>query len=203
MPNDAATHAGFLHCQACLDERPEDSSPREYASLEVRLTPGGLRVWCKRHDMLVRDFRLHESETMTGLCACASCQGAVHLGPISDGPEVFPKVEAMHRSVWKHLGILQAALSSATAMSDAVHYMEGRWAANAILAAVTLLEAKMGKDPGGDEMANARGLAIGSAAIIYACEVVYPFAAGMLERLGLGDVVHEWKEANAEPPKVG
>ena len=186
----------LLHCQRCIDELPEDKSAKEYADLEVRLAHGVLRVWCKRHDMLVRDFRLHESETMPDLCTCASCQGPVHLGPISDGPEVFPKVEAVRRDVFTHLGIMSAALAGAAAMSDSTHYMEGRWAANAILAAVQLLEEKMGLAD--EDLATARGLAIGCAAIIYACEAIYPFAAGMLERLGLGEVVHEWRESHKE-----
>ena len=40
----------FLHCGLCLEERPPDQSPREWASLEVSWTTLGLQVWCKRHE---------------------------------------------------------------------------------------------------------------------------------------------------------
>lgn len=41
---------GFLHCSLCLEERPKNISPREYASLEVGFTELGMQVWCKRHE---------------------------------------------------------------------------------------------------------------------------------------------------------
>ena len=44
----------FVHCGLCLRElqapgAPE-SSPRDYAQLEVGFTKQGLQVWCKRHE---------------------------------------------------------------------------------------------------------------------------------------------------------
>ncbi len=38
----------FFHCRKCLNLRPEDMSPRDWASLEVGFTPLGVQVWCKR-----------------------------------------------------------------------------------------------------------------------------------------------------------
>ena len=40
----------FFHCGQCLDEKPDDVSPREYAQIEVGFTKPGLQVWCKRHE---------------------------------------------------------------------------------------------------------------------------------------------------------
>lgn len=40
----------FMHCGLCLEERPPNLSPREWASLEVGWTVLGLQVWCKRHE---------------------------------------------------------------------------------------------------------------------------------------------------------
>ena len=40
----------FIHCAACLSEKPDNTSPREWASLEVGWTKLGFQVWCKRHD---------------------------------------------------------------------------------------------------------------------------------------------------------
>lgn len=40
----------FFHCRKCLDEKPIDQSPRDWAQLEVGFTIAGIQVWCKRHE---------------------------------------------------------------------------------------------------------------------------------------------------------
>lgn len=40
----------YAHCGLCLDERPNNVSPRDWAQLEVGFTDIGLQVWCKRHE---------------------------------------------------------------------------------------------------------------------------------------------------------
>ncbi len=40
----------FSHCGQCMDELPEDQSPREWAQLEVGFTDIGIQIWCKRHE---------------------------------------------------------------------------------------------------------------------------------------------------------
>jgi len=52
----------FFHCAHCLSERPEDQSPRDWASLEVGFTVLGVQVWCKRHEINVAhiDFQGHK-----------------------------------------------------------------------------------------------------------------------------------------------
>jgi len=58
---------GFMHCGKCLDERPSDKSPEEWARLSVGFTPIGLQVWCVRHGCNVMhiDFegRQHPANT--------------------------------------------------------------------------------------------------------------------------------------------
>lgn len=43
----------FFHCGKCLAEKPDNTSPREWAALEVGWTPIGLQVWRKRHEVNV------------------------------------------------------------------------------------------------------------------------------------------------------
>lgn len=40
---------GYLHCCLCAQQKPDNTSPSEWASLEVGWTKQGLQVWCKRH----------------------------------------------------------------------------------------------------------------------------------------------------------
>jgi len=40
----------FYHCKKCLEERPNEFSPREYASLEFGATKKGFQLWCVRHN---------------------------------------------------------------------------------------------------------------------------------------------------------
>jgi hypothetical protein len=49
----------YMHCRLCMFELPEDASMRDWARLDVGMTPNGLQVWCVRHDVNVGalDFR--------------------------------------------------------------------------------------------------------------------------------------------------
>lgn len=51
----------YFHCKRCMAEKPDDLSPREWASLEVGMTPHGVQVWCKRHsaNVIHIDFEGH------------------------------------------------------------------------------------------------------------------------------------------------
>lgn len=40
----------FFHCGLCIQEKPDDLSPREWSRNEVGWTAQGLQVWCMRHD---------------------------------------------------------------------------------------------------------------------------------------------------------
>jgi hypothetical protein len=46
----------YMHCPRCLDERPDDVTPRDWARLNVGMTKEGMQVWCVRHDMNVMAF---------------------------------------------------------------------------------------------------------------------------------------------------
>jgi len=52
IPTKLSIHS-YMHCGMCLDELPENTSPREWSQLEVGFTSLGLQVWCKRHEVNV------------------------------------------------------------------------------------------------------------------------------------------------------
>ena len=52
IPAALSIHA-YFHCRKCLDERPADVSPKDWAQLEIGWTTIGFQVWCKRHDINV------------------------------------------------------------------------------------------------------------------------------------------------------
>ena len=58
----------FFHCRKCLNELPPDTSPREFAALEVGWTKAGLQVWCKRHEenVVALDFLGQKVAVMNG-----------------------------------------------------------------------------------------------------------------------------------------
>jgi hypothetical protein len=43
----------YFHCRRCLEQRPEDQSPAQWARLSVGFTQQGLQVWCARHGINV------------------------------------------------------------------------------------------------------------------------------------------------------
>ena len=40
----------YMHCIKCLNEKPDDISPQEYAYLSIGWTEKGIQVWCERHE---------------------------------------------------------------------------------------------------------------------------------------------------------
>ena len=40
----------FFNCALCLTDLPPNTSPSEYARINVGWTEKGLQVWCVRHD---------------------------------------------------------------------------------------------------------------------------------------------------------
>jgi hypothetical protein len=40
----------YFHCGKCLQERPDDQSPRDWQRIQVGMTKQGLQVWCVRHE---------------------------------------------------------------------------------------------------------------------------------------------------------
>ena len=51
----------YLHCALCLAEKPDGTSPRDWARIEIGFTVPGLQIWCKRHGCNVMhiDFEGH------------------------------------------------------------------------------------------------------------------------------------------------
>lgn len=43
----------FFHCGKCIDEKPDDVTPRDWARIEVGWTDRGIQVWCKRHEVQI------------------------------------------------------------------------------------------------------------------------------------------------------
>lgn len=50
----------FLHCARCLEERPEDQSPAEWARLNIGMTKQGIQIWCERHHSSVDDIKFSD-----------------------------------------------------------------------------------------------------------------------------------------------
>lgn len=48
----------FANCPDCLDERPADVTPSDWARLNVGMTKEGMQIWCVRHDknVMALDF---------------------------------------------------------------------------------------------------------------------------------------------------
>ena len=40
----------YVHCAACLRERPDCIPPQKWSRLDVGWTDQGLQVWCRRHE---------------------------------------------------------------------------------------------------------------------------------------------------------
>lgn len=68
IPNTNEIKA-YLHCARCLQERPDDMSPRDAQFISVGWTPLGLQVWCNIHEcnVLHIDFegQKHPANTTT------------------------------------------------------------------------------------------------------------------------------------------
>lgn len=41
----------FFHCAQCIEEKPDDESPRSWGRLEAGWTKAGFQIWCKRHEI--------------------------------------------------------------------------------------------------------------------------------------------------------
>lgn len=41
----------FFHCGKCIDEKPNDKSPKEWSQIGCGWTKKGFQVWCNRHDL--------------------------------------------------------------------------------------------------------------------------------------------------------
>ena len=186
-PDDA-----FVHCKRCLDTKPAGQSMREYASIEVSVLDGCVRVWCKRHDELVMSLRLHESavKAMGHSCTCARCRKGLDevVGAAAASVEARDDADLIE-GIRDRLRSIKMQLVTAMLCADREHHLVGHWAASIIGQAVSHMEgaARLPDD------AQKKVLAIGCAAILFACEEIYPGARAYLDSLGLADVVSDWR----------
>jgi hypothetical protein len=69
-----------LHCRKCLQSRPANVSPKDYARQQVGLTSSGeIAVWCNRHDMLIGKVTIGgivDPALLKAQCEC--CAGGKH-----------------------------------------------------------------------------------------------------------------------------
>lgn len=45
MTNDIVS---FFHCRSCIEQRPDNMSPRQWVHIEMGWTKKGLQAWCVR-----------------------------------------------------------------------------------------------------------------------------------------------------------
>ena len=66
----------FMSCGLCMEELPDDMSPREYGNLEIGINiDNQMLIGCARHDEHVGAFTLHEQVNMEALergCDCCN-----------------------------------------------------------------------------------------------------------------------------------
>ena len=43
----------YHHCGMCLDEKPADQSPKDWARIQTGWTRDGIQIWCTRHNVNV------------------------------------------------------------------------------------------------------------------------------------------------------
>ena len=60
QPDPRTQIVRYCHCKRCADEKPPGISMSKWSRLEVGLLADGqtMRVWCKRHDLLIVDWPL-------------------------------------------------------------------------------------------------------------------------------------------------
>ena len=58
----------FFHCASCVQQRPENLSPREWVHIESGWTEKGFQVWCVRceKNIINIDFQGQKVGTLSG-----------------------------------------------------------------------------------------------------------------------------------------
>tara|TARA_Y100000401_G_C8303997_1_gene215849 strand:+ start:447 stop:683 length:237 start_codon:yes stop_codon:yes gene_type:complete len=66
----------YLSCTMCMEELPNDMSPREYCNLEIGINiDNQMLIGCVRHEAHVGAFTLHEQVNMEAIergCDCCN-----------------------------------------------------------------------------------------------------------------------------------
>jgi hypothetical protein len=40
----------YFHCGKCLNEKPDEMSPRDFQKIQAGFTKEGIQIWCLRHE---------------------------------------------------------------------------------------------------------------------------------------------------------
>ena len=75
MEEVKSTHMiAYLSCTMCMEELPDDMSPREYGNLEIGINiDNQMLIGCARHDEHVGAFTLHEQINMEAMQRGCDC----------------------------------------------------------------------------------------------------------------------------------
>ena len=52
----------YIHCQRCLEIKPDHISPSEYSQMECGFTEDGFQVWCMRCNINILYLEVEEME---------------------------------------------------------------------------------------------------------------------------------------------
>lgn len=63
----------YLHCARCVSEMPKDTSPKDWARLEVAIRDGQIVVSCLRHALHVATFPIDPQWVSSHQQQCACC----------------------------------------------------------------------------------------------------------------------------------
>ena len=66
----------YLHCKRCIEEKPDDVSPMEWARVQCGITlTGEIQAWCNRHDINIAILDAYAIQHFANV----RCQGGTHI----------------------------------------------------------------------------------------------------------------------------
>lgn len=76
----------FMHCLNCLESKPSDVSPKDWARTQTGVTKWGFQVWCNRCDsnLMHIDFEGHQHPADTTRYVADENPEATHLKNLGD-----------------------------------------------------------------------------------------------------------------------
>ena len=64
----------FLHCQFCVQELPEDTSPQDWVHIEAGINyDNKLQINCVRHDIVLGAWEIDVEYDTDHCCSCGDC----------------------------------------------------------------------------------------------------------------------------------
>ena len=52
------TLVAYIHCSTCINDRPSDTSPKDWSRTQFGWTPKGFQIWCNRCEINVGAYDL-------------------------------------------------------------------------------------------------------------------------------------------------